>query len=125
MVACVFNISHIIAQIHLVMYPVPHPLLLLIPGLGKFLSYVQCFDIIPQSPFPSVSSLKQLQPDPVSGMYLLKQSTCSDGSRLRDIVPLLQCHVPIEITTRCYEEADPHLATDNSLEISSELWLNK
>jgi hypothetical protein len=125
MIACLFDIGHIIAQICLIMCPVPHPLLPLIPGLDKFLSYVQCFDIVPQSSFPSVSSLKQLQPDPVSGMYLLKQSMHSDGSRLRDIVPLSQCRVPIEITTRCYKKADPCLATDNSLEISLEFWLNK
>jgi hypothetical protein len=71
MVACLFDIGHIIAQICLIMHLVPHPLSLLIPGLDKFLSYMQHFDIILQSPFPSVSSLKQLQPDPVLGMYLL------------------------------------------------------
>jgi len=107
------------------MRPVPHPSLKLIPCLETFVAYVQRFDVIPQAPSTSVSSPKRLQPDPVTGMYLLKRSLRSDGSRLGDIVPLLQCRVPIEITPRFYGKADTRLAKENSLEISSEFWLNK
>jgi hypothetical protein len=120
-----FDIGHIITQIRLIMRPVPHASSLLMPCLDTFLSYVQRFDIIPQSPSTSVSTPKRSQPDPVSGMYLLKRSTRSDGSRLGGIVPLSQCRVPINITPKFYEKADPHLARDNSLEISTEFWLNK
>jgi hypothetical protein len=58
-------------------------------------------------------------------MYLLKRGTRSDGTIMGDIVPLSQCRVPVEITPRFTEKADPRLTKHNSIEISSEFWLDK
>lgn len=107
------------------MYPVLHRSAPLVPGLDEFLSYVQRFDITPQSPSTSISAPKGPHPDPVTGMYSLKRSTRSDGSRCGDVVPLSQCRVPINITPQFHNKADSHLTMDNSLEISTEFWLDK
>ena len=104
---------------------VPHPNLPPVAGVDKFIAYVQRFDIIPQPPSTTVSSPRQPRPDPVTGMYLLKRSTRSDGSRLGDIVPLSQCRIPIEIMPRFYKKADHRLANSSSLEISTEFWVDK
>jgi hypothetical protein len=69
--------------------------------------------------------VRQVQPDPVSGMFALKWSRRVDGSLMGDIVPLSQCRVPVEVTPRFFEQADPHLNANNSLELSSEFWLDK
>lgn len=118
--------GHKVAQICLIMRPVPPRSFQVPTGLNTFLAYVQRFDIIPQlSAAASNSAVRQVQPDPVSGMFVLKRSRRADGSLMGDIVPLSQCRVPVEVTPRFFERADPHLKANNSLELSSEFWLNK
>jgi hypothetical protein len=95
-------------------------------GLDNFLAYVQRFDIIPQlSAGASTSAVRRIQPDPISGMFALKRSRRADGSPMGDVVPLSQCRVPVEVTPRFFEKADPRLRANNSLELSSEFWLDK
>ena len=117
--------GHVFAQIRLIMRLVPHANLPPVLGMDRFIAYVQRFDIVPQPSSVSVPSPRCLQPDPISGLYLLKRSIRSDGSRMGDIVPLSQCRVPIELTPQFHGKADAHLGKYNSLEISSELWVNK
>lgn len=115
------HLGHTVAQIRLIMRLVPPQSFQVPMGLDMFLVYVQRFDIIPQLS----AAVRQVQPDPVSGMFALKRSRRADGSLMGDIVPLSQCRVPIELTPRFFERADPHLKANNSLELSSEFWLNK
>lgn len=117
--------GHIFAQIRLIMRLVPHVNLPPVLGMDRFIAYVQRFDIVPRPTSITVSLPRRPQPDPVSGMYLLKRSTRPDGSRKGGIVPLSQCRVPIELTPRFHEKADPRLTKYNSLEISSEYWVDK
>ena len=107
------------------MHLVPHLKLQLVLGMDRFIAYIQQFDIVPQPSSISVSLLRCPQPDPVSRMYLLRQSTHSDGSQMGDIVPLSQCCILIKLTPQFHAKADPHLAKHNSLEISLELWVDK
>jgi hypothetical protein len=94
-----------------------------VAGLDTFLAYVQRFDIIPQR--SATSTARRPQPDPVTGMYLVKRGLRSDGSVIGDVVPLSQCRVPIEVVPRFLAKADPRLTKDNSMELSSEFWIDK
>jgi hypothetical protein len=58
-------------------------------------------------------------------MFHLKRSRRVDGFAMGDIVPLSQCRVPAEVVPRFFEKADPRLKADNSMELSSEFWLDK
>ena len=49
----------------------------------------------------------------------------ANGSRLGDIVPLLQARIPTPLVPRYGTQADPKLTSRNSLEYSSEFYLNR
>ena len=63
--------------------------------------------------------------DPVTGMYMLKRALRADGSRIGDIVPLSRLRIPVEIIPRFGKKADLRLTRHNSLEYTSEFYLNK
>ena len=49
----------------------------------------------------------------------------ANGSRLGDVVPLLQARIPTPLVPRYGTRADPKLTSRNSLEYSSEFYLNR
>ena len=54
----------------------------------------------------------------------MKRSTGANGSRLGDIVPLLQAWIPAPVVPRFGVQADLKLSSRNSLEYSTEFYLN-
>lgn len=63
-------------------------------------------------------------PDPVTSMYVMKRSVRSGSLRLGDVVPLLQAQIPAPLIPRYGDRADPKLTAQNSLEFSTEFYLN-
>jgi hypothetical protein len=100
---------------HVVLPPGSRP----IRGLESYISYIQRFDFVPQ---PSASGPT---PDTTTGMYSLKRSIRSDGSRLGDVVPVTQFRVPISLEPRFGPEANSQLSKETSHEYTNEFWLNK
>jgi hypothetical protein len=88
-----------------------------------YLMYAERFEVIPQ-PISYGSTLRGVCPDPVTGLYVMKRSTRADGSRLGDVVPLLQARIPAPMVPRYGVRADPKLTSRNSLEYSTEFYLN-
>ena len=92
-----------------------------------FLTYVRRFDIISQinATISGSRTLKGPYPEPSSGLYLLKRSKRSTGVIMGDVLPLDQIRSLVNLTPRFGKEASHILTKDNSLEYSSEFWLNK
>jgi hypothetical protein len=57
-------------------------------------------------------------------MYVLKRAVRSNGSRIGDIVPLGQVRMLVHLVPRFGAKADPHLTAQNSMEYSTEFFLN-
>ena len=87
------------------------------------LVYAERFEVIPQ-PTSYGSASRGTFPDPVTGLYVMKRSTRANGSRLGDVVPLLQARIPAPVVPRYGVRADPKLSSRNSLEYSTEFYLN-
>jgi hypothetical protein len=94
---------------------------------NRFLSYVRRFDVISQinATVSGSRTLKGPYPEPSSGLYLLKRSKRSTGAFMGDVLPLDQIRSLVNLTPRFGKKASRFLTKDNSLEISSEFWLNK
>ena len=92
-----------------------------------FLTYVRRFDIISQinATVSGSRTLKGPYPEPLSGLYLLKRSKRSTGVVMGDILPLDQICSLANLTPCFRKTARCVLTKDNSLEFSSEFWLNK
>lgn len=88
--------------------------------IPPFLTYAQRFDILPQA-----SADRARSQDPVTGMYILKRGFRSNGSRVGDVVPLTQARIAVRLIPRFGRVADPRLNSRNSMEYSTELFLNK
>ena len=96
-------------------------------GTDLFLTYAQCFDIVPQL-IPTgqvLSTRKGLYPDPSMGMYVLKHSQQSDGMNMGDVVPLGQIRTLLDLVPRFGADANKQLTKETSLEFCLEFWLNK
>ena len=63
--------------------------------------------------------------DSTTGLYLLKRAVRSSGEVLRDIVPLDQLRLLVDVAPRFGEEAGPGLTNANSVVFAKEFWLNK
>lgn len=87
------------------------------------LIYAERFEIIPQ-PTSYGSVLRGACPDPVTGLYMMKRSSRANGSRLGDVIPLSQARIPAPLVPRYGVRADPKLTSRNSLEYSTEFYLN-
>ena len=86
-----------------------------------YLAYVHRFDIVPQLSMPRS---QRSVPDPVTGMYVLKRATHSNGSPMGAIVPLYHCHIPIHLIPQFGDTANPYLAPQTSMEQSRAFFLN-
>jgi hypothetical protein len=80
-------------------------------------------DIVPQIVTQGQAAEKVA--DPVTGMHIVKRALRVDGSRIGDIVPLSRLRVPVELIPRFGKTADSRLTAQNSLEYTSEFYLNK
>lgn len=92
--------------------PTKHPL---------YLTYVQRFDLVPQTHLPRGG---RLAPDPVHGMYVLRRARRSDGSPMGAIVPLYHLRMPVHLIPRFGEKADPRLTPRTSFDNSHLFFLN-
>jgi len=104
-----------LAQIRLIFHP--------IWDVNVFLLYAERFDLLPQ-PTAYGSTSRGYSPDPATGMYVVKRSLRSNGVRLGDVVPLSQARIPAPLIPRYGDRADPKLTAQNSLEFSTEFYLN-
>ena len=93
----------------------------------RFLTYVRRFDIISQinAAVSGSRTMKGPYPELSSGLYLLKRSKRSTGLVMGDVLPLDQIRSLVNLTPRFGEKANRILTKENSLEFSSEFWLNK
>ena len=102
-------------QIRLIFHPVW--------PVNAYLAYAERFDILPQPTFYG-STTRGACPDPITGQYIVKRSTRANKSRLGDVAPLLQARIPAPLVPRYGLKADPKLMLRNSLEYSTEFYLN-
>ncbi|KAJ7203716.1 hypothetical protein C8J57DRAFT_1259579 [Mycena rebaudengoi] len=107
--------GHTVAQIRLIMRPVWGKSK---PPTTAYLMYAQRYDIVSQNGTATGCEL-------LTGMYILKQATRSDGSRLGDIVDVKRIRIPVELIARFGQKADKRFTPFNSLECSTEVRLNK
>ncbi|KAF9050530.1 hypothetical protein BJ165DRAFT_1342609 [Panaeolus papilionaceus] len=124
--------GHIIADIRIIFQLVPPKNK---PGcLGetpdRFLVYIQRYDIVPQpDPNPQNPSYvaRGNYPEGSTALYLLKRATRSGNhaALLGDIIPLDQLCALVDIVPRFGGKANPGLTHLNSLQFSTEFWLNK
>jgi hypothetical protein len=119
------TLGHIVADLQLIFRIVPsnsHE-----TYGDRFLTYVRRFDIIPQlnATVSGSRTLKGPYPELSSGLYLLKRSKRSTGVVMGDVLPLDQIRSLVNLTPRFGKKASRILTKDNSLEFSSEFWLNK
>ena len=93
----------------------------------RFLTYVRRFEIISQvnATVSGSRTVKGPYPEPSSGLYLLKRSKRSNGVFMGDVLPLDQIRSLVNLTPRFGQKASRILTKFNSLEFSSEFWLNK
>ena len=104
-----------VVQVKLIFHPVW--------SIGVYLVYAERFEPISQ-PTSYESTSRAVCPDPVTGLYVMKRSTRADKSCLGDVVPLLQGRIPAPMVPRYGVQADPKLTSRNSLEYSTEFYLN-
>ena len=88
-----------------------------------FLVYAERFDLVPQ-PTHHGSTTRGYCLDPVTGMYVTRRSLRSNGTRLGDVLPLSQIRIPAPLIPRYGDRVDPKLTAQNSLEFSTEFYLN-
>ena len=105
-----------LAQIRLIFHP--------IWSINVYLTYAERFEIIPQPAFHGSTS-RGVYPDPITGQYIVKCSTRANGSRLGDVIPLVQARIPAPLVPRYGVRADPKLTSRNSLEYSTEFYVNR
>jgi len=119
--------GHHIAQLCLIFYAVPSRRAPYSPGTDLFLTYAQCFDIVPQLNPTGQGQVNErgFYPEPSTGMYLLKRAHRTDGSIIGDVVPLAQLQALVDLVPRFGKAASRQLAKETVLAYSSEFWLNK
>jgi hypothetical protein len=88
-----------------------------------YLIYGERFDIIPQATELGSASRARC-PDPVTGMYVVKRSSRSNGTRMGDIISLSQIRISAPLIPRYGSRADSKLTSRNSMEFSTEFFLN-
>ena len=87
--------------------------------------YVRRYDIVPQQNPAGHGARRGSFPETATGLYLLKRAKHSNGEYMGDIVPLDQVRVLVDISPRFGHKAPSQLTSANSLQFSSEFWLNK
>jgi hypothetical protein len=120
---CVLLVGRSVVELRLIMQPIRGRACPAIRGLDQYLIYAHRYDVVPQS---APALRRAARPELTTGMYVLKHGTRADGSRIGDVVNLLAIRAPAPLLPRFVgTSADPRLAAHNSLNYSSEVWLNK
>ena len=83
-----------------------------------YLAYVHPFNVVPQQGAPN-------HIHPGTGMHLLRRAVRSNGSRVGEVIPIMQVRSPAHLIPNFGKEAHPRLTRENSYDVSSEFWLNK
>uniref|UniRef100_A0A8H7XWZ0 DUF6830 domain-containing protein n=1 Tax=Psilocybe cubensis TaxID=181762 RepID=A0A8H7XWZ0_PSICU len=91
---------------------------------GRFLAYVQRFEVLNQ-PQSLGSAIRGPYPEPITGMYKLKQSQRTDNTIMGGILPLNQIRSLVDLVPQMGEKARRSLTTHNSHSTSTEFRLNK
>ena len=102
--------GHVVAQLRCIMRPLGETGIHW-PWEDKFLVYVQRFDICGE--------------DAASQLKILKCTKQTNGQCLGDIIPLCQVWAFAHLIPRYGASVDPRLTAHNSLEHSTECYLNK
>ncbi|KAL4063628.1 hypothetical protein V8B97DRAFT_1876514, partial [Scleroderma yunnanense] len=102
-------VGHSVVQLQVIFHPVHSE---------QFMAYVQCFNIVPQQ--GTVNHV-----NPVMGMHLLQCAVRSDGSRIGDVIPIMQIWSPAHLIPNFSKEAHPCLTNGSSYKLSTDFWLNK
>ncbi|KAG1724069.1 hypothetical protein EDB19DRAFT_1950157, partial [Suillus lakei] len=63
--------------------------------------------------------------DPAMQLHSIRRAKCSNGMLVGDIIPLMQIRAPVNLIPRFGGSADSRLTSQNSMEHTSEFWLNK
>ncbi|KAG1796046.1 uncharacterized protein HD556DRAFT_1234897, partial [Suillus plorans] len=107
--------GHTVGEIRLIMCPVGKA------GTNwswkdRFLAYVYRFDFVLQGRSDHELSTQ---------LHVLKRATRSNDTWVGDIVPVMQLRAPVNLVPHFGASADHRLTPYNSMEHSSEFWLNK
>jgi len=86
------------------------------PWADHFLTYVQCFDIVPQA-----GSYRDLS----TQLHILKRALHSGGQRLGDVISVSQIRAYANLIPRFGQCADSRFTAFNSFEHCQEFYLNK
>ncbi|KIK17896.1 hypothetical protein PISMIDRAFT_14783 [Pisolithus microcarpus 441] len=86
-------------------------------GTDQFLTYVQCFHVIPPAGHTTDATS--------SGLHILKRAMRSNRERVGDVLPLSHIRSPVHLIPHFGKTANPHLTTHTSHEFSTEFWLNR
>ncbi|CAA7259005.1 unnamed protein product [Cyclocybe aegerita] len=92
---------------------------------GRFLAYIQRYDIISHLKDPKNPATCGPHPEPSSGLHLLKHGMRTNGELIGDVVPLCQLRALADVSPRLGQKADRKFTKQNSLHYSTEFWLNK
>ena len=86
-------------------------------GFDQFFAYVERFDIVLQN-----GSIKD--PNPLTGMYVLRCALRSDRLRQGHVVPIKYFCTTRRLIPRYGAKADTRYNKENLLEFAPEFWLN-
>ncbi|KAI5994536.1 hypothetical protein EDC04DRAFT_2586229 [Pisolithus marmoratus] len=100
--------GHSVSQLHLIFH---------LTRSDLFLTYVQHFNIVPQSNPSNVN--------PVTGMHLLRQAVQNNGQQVGEVIPLTLICSPAHLVPNFGRGAHPCLTCLSSYEFSNKFWLNK
>ena len=84
-----------------------------------FLTYAQCFDVVPHLN-PKYPAHAGLFPESVMSMFSLKQAVCAGGVPLGDIIPVSQLCALVDLIPRFGAQADPYSMKQMSFAYSIE-----
>jgi hypothetical protein len=116
--------GHLIAELKLIFRIVPRASIHSSSNApDHFLTYVQRFDIVPQS--TPTSATRVPRPEQSSSLYILKRAKRADGSTIGDVVPLCQLRGLVNLVPRFHEAAHRGLTDRNSSSYCTEFFLNK
>ncbi|KIK15430.1 hypothetical protein PISMIDRAFT_115180, partial [Pisolithus microcarpus 441] len=86
-------------------------------GTDQYLTYGQCFHVIPPTGL--------MMDTAAIGLHILKCTKRNNGGQIGDILPLAHIRCPVHLIPCFGKIANPRLTTHTSHELSTEFWLNR
>ncbi|KAG1719526.1 hypothetical protein EDB19DRAFT_1918787 [Suillus lakei] len=108
--------GHVVVEVRLIMLPVSPPGRIL-PWAARFLTYVQCLDMVPQQ--------HRMVLDHTTQMHVLKRAMHAGATPFGNILPLDQLRSFAHIIPRSGPCADTRLMPQNSSKFAQSFLLNK